>query len=78
MGYSVWFSDLNHAITALTEKVPCLSCFTCIRGNYLGNFIIEAGDNIKYMVKHEDWSVWKSVEEEQPSGFIECHWEEVK
>ena len=77
MGYSVWLQDLNNVVTALSRKVH-ISCFTAIHGNCYGDFIIEVDDDTKYLVKHDDWSVWKRVEDKRPSGFINCYWEEVK
>lgn len=79
MGYSVWLQDLNNVVDALSRKVH-ISCFTTIRGNCYGDFIIETDNDTTYLVKHDDWSVWKCVEGKRTAGLISrhWHWEEVK
>ena len=56
--YRVWFDDLERAIDAVRSKASP-RMFSSIRGNAYGDFIIEIDDNITYVVKHDDFSVWR-------------------
>lgn len=56
--YRVWFTDLEKAINAFRSKVPD-ELFSSIQGNAFGDFVITLDENSKYIVKHDDWSVWK-------------------
>lgn len=55
--YSVWFCDLEKAIKALKEKVPNLSTFCSIEGNFHGDFVIK-NETETWIVRHDNFSVW--------------------
>lgn len=57
--YRVWFKDLEKAISTFRSKVPD-ELFCSIEGNAFGDFVIVIDENSRYIVKHDDWSVWKT------------------
>lgn len=57
--FRVWFDDLEKAIAAVRSKTSH-ELFTSISGNYKGDFVFQIDDEIRYIVKHEDFSVWKN------------------
>lgn len=62
--YRVWFMDLERAVDALIEKVEqneniTLEMFGSIEGNAYGDFVFRINKDRTYVVKHNDFSVWK-------------------
>lgn len=57
--YRVWFDDLEKAIAALRAKTDA-QMFCSISGNWNGDFIFQIAEDRKYLVKHEDFSVWQN------------------
>ena len=55
----VWFSDLDKAIKALLHAIPHLTMLCNIRGNPHGDFIFSIDEDVSYLVKHDDFSVWR-------------------
>lgn len=56
--YRVWFSDLEKAIVAFRAVVKD-DLFSSIEGNAYGDFIFRIDESVTYIVKHNDFSVWK-------------------
>lgn len=54
--YRIRFDDLEKAIAAFRKVVPD-ELFCSISGNAYGDFIFEISEDIKYTVKHNDFSV---------------------
>lgn len=57
--YRVWFDDLEKAIAAVRSKTPH-ELFGSISGNAYGDFVFQMDDETKYVVKHDDFSVWRN------------------
>lgn len=70
--YSVWFSDVKKAISAINAKLPDMTTFCSIEGNAYGDFVIKNSTDT-YIVKHQDFSVWHL---EGP--WYEGNWVEIK
>lgn len=70
--YRVWFTDLEKAIAAVREKTGA-ELFGSISGNWMGDFVFEIADDRKYIVKHEDFSVWQNFGDWRNSD-----WREIK
>ena len=58
--YRVWFQDLEKALKVFQEKVPC-DLFCSIQGNAHGDFVFYIDELDTYIVKHDDFSVWKLI-----------------
>lgn len=71
--YSVWFDDLEKAISALREKYPSMATFCSIHGNCNGDFVVKDSVNT-FIVRHEDFSVWIFKGKDWRTG----QWVEVK
>lgn len=67
----VWFEDLERAIAAVRAKDRRRHLFCSISINLKGDFVFEIDDGYKYIVKHEDFSVWESFGENSD-------WREIK
>jgi hypothetical protein len=70
--YRVWFDDLEKAIAAL-RKVERDALFCSISGNAYGDFVFEIAEGITYIVKHNDFSVWRNV-----GDWRNPDWREIK
>lgn len=70
--YRVWFDDLEKAIAAL-RKVMKDELFCSISGNWKGDFIFEIDNERKYIVKHDDFSVWRNC-----GDWRNPDWREIK
>lgn len=70
--YRVWFQDLEKALKVFQEKVPC-DMFCSIQGNAWGDFVFYIDKTDTYIVKHDDFTVWKSIRDG-----ICTQWEEIK
>ena len=57
--YRVWFDDLEKAIAAF-RAVVMDELFESISGNVYGDFVFQIQGNIKYIVKHNDFTVWRN------------------
>lgn len=64
--FRVWFDDLEKAI-AVFRKVVTDELFCSISGNYMGDFVFQMNDEVKYIVKHEsfragntEFTVWRN------------------
>jgi len=57
--YRVWLADAEKAIAAF-RKVVKDELFCSISGNWKGDFLFQIDDEIKYVVKHDDFSVWRN------------------
>ena len=55
-----WFTDLRYAIIAFASKRPNNFLFNEIRTTNNCDFIIISNREV-YLVKHEDFSVWRQV-----------------
>lgn len=70
--YRVWFDDLEKAIAALRKVVKDdLFCF--ISGNAYGDFVFKLDEEITYIVKHNDFSVWRNF-----GDWRNPDWREIK
>lgn len=56
--YRVWFNDLEKALAAF-RKVVKDDLFGSIEGNAYGDFVFRIDENVRYIVKHADFSVWR-------------------
>ena len=79
--YRVWFMDLERAVDALIEKVEqneniTLEMFGSIEGNAYGDFVFRIDKNRTYVVKHNDFSVWKQKTDWRDSR--DGMWKELK
>lgn len=70
--YRVWFSDLEKAIAAFRAVVTD-ELFGFISGNWKGDFIFQTDEDTKYIVKHEDFSVWRNF-----GDWRNPDWKEIK
>lgn len=70
--FRVWFCDLEKALVAF-RKVVKDDCFCKIEGNWDGDFLITLNERERYIVKCDDFSVWRPV-----GDWRNGHWEEVK
>ena len=70
--YRVWFDDLEKAIIAVRSKTS-RDLFCSIRGNAYGDFIFQMDDETKYIVKHDDFSVWRDFGDQRNPD-----WREIK
>lgn len=70
--FRVWFDDLEKAIAAF-RKVVDDPMFCSISGNFYGDFVFQTTENVKYIVKHEDFSVWRNF-----GDWRNPDWKEVK
>lgn len=70
--YRVWFDDLEKAIAAF-RKVVKDELFCSISGNWKGDFIFELDEERKYIVKHDDFSVWRNF-----GDWRNPDWREIK
>ena len=70
--YRVWFDDLEKAIASLRAKTSA-ELFCSISGNWKGDFVFEIAEGRKYVVKHEDFSVWQNF-----GDWREPDWREIK
>lgn len=57
--YRVWFDDLEKAIAVFRKEVGD-DLFCSIRGNAYGDFVFTIGEDIEYVVKHNDFSIWRN------------------
>ena len=57
--YRVWFDDLEKAIAAVRGKTGA-ELFCSISGNWMGDFVFQVDEDRKYIVKHDDFSVWQN------------------
>ncbi len=79
--YRVWFMDLERAVDALIEKVEqneniTLEMFGSIEGNAYGDFVFRIDKDRTYVVKHNDFSVWKKNTDWRDSR--DGMWKELK
>lgn len=58
--YSVYFQDLPIILKALAEKLPHLTTFTSIEGNYYGDFVVK-DDTHTWIINHNNLSVWEII-----------------
>ena len=70
--YRVWFDDLEKAIAAF-RKVVMDELFGSISGNAYGDFVFQMDDETKYVVKHNDFSVWRNF-----GDWRNPDWREIK
>lgn len=70
--YRVWFQDLEKALKVFQEKVPC-DMFCSIKGNGWGDFVFCIDELDTYIVKHNDFSVWKIIQ-----NGVGVEWKEIK
>ena len=70
--YRVWFCDVEKAIAAVREKTGA-ELFCSISGNWKGDFVFEIAEDRKYIVKHEDFSVWQNF-----GDWRNPDWREIK
>lgn len=70
--YRVWFQDLEKALKVFQEKVPC-DLFCSIKGNAWGDFVFYIDETDTYIVKHDNFTVWKLL----TNGVCQ-QWEEIK
>lgn len=70
--YRVWFDDLEKAIAAF-RKVIHEELFCSISGNFYGDFVFEIAEDIRYTVKHDDFSVWRNF-----GDWRNPDWREIK
>ena len=70
--YRVWFCDLEKAIAALRAVVTD-DLFCNIKGNYHGDFVFEMNETTTYIVKHEDFRVWRNF-----GDWRNPDWREIK
>lgn len=56
--YRVWFDDLEKALAAVRSKTAH-ALFCSISGNACGDFVFKIDEDTTYIVKHEDFSVWR-------------------
>jgi hypothetical protein len=56
--YRVWLTDVEKAIDVLRSKVE-IEMLGSICGNANGDFLFHISDDLTYLVKHDDFSVWK-------------------
>ncbi len=71
--FSVYFCDLPKVIEAIKTKLPNLTTFCSIRGNFFDDFVIKNETDL-WVVKREEFSVWH-LEEDEEHGPI---WVEIK
>lgn len=57
--YRVWFSDLDKALAIIRDKIVD-DLFCSIEGTAYGDFIFRINDEITYIVKHDDFTVWRN------------------
>lgn len=65
----VWLTDLQMVLMILRTKCPEVLTFQRIYITPLGDIDIKTSDE-RYVIKHEDFSVWREVEK--------WIWEEIK
>ena len=70
--YRVWLADAEKAIAAVREKTGA-ELFGSISGNWMGDFIFQIDDDRKYLVKHDDFSVWQNF-----GDWRNPDWREIK
>ena len=70
--YRVWFQDLEKALKVFQEKVRC-DMFYSIQGNAWGDFVFYIDELDTYIVKHDDFTVWKAIRDG-----VCTQWEEIK
>ena len=70
--YRDWLSDAEEAIAAIREKTSA-DLFCSISGNWKGDFVFQIDDDRKYIVKHEDFSVWQNF-----GDWRNPDWREIK
>ena len=66
--YSVWFEDLESVIQLLRQYLPKELTFKSIKGDALGNFVIETEENT-YIVDNMDFSIYKML-----GTWDDCTW----
>lgn len=71
--YRVWFDDLEKAIAAL-RKVMKDELFCSISGNAYGDFVFKIDEERTYIVKHDDFSVWRN----RSNDWRNPDWREIK
>lgn len=64
-----WICDLHQALLVFAAKCPEVLTFQRICITPLGDIDIKTSDE-RYVIKHEDFSVWREVEK--------WIWEEIK
>lgn len=64
-----WICDLHQALLVFAAKCPEVLTFQRIYITPLGDIDIKTSDE-RYVIKHEDFSVWREVEK--------WIWEEIK
>jgi len=70
--YRVWFNDLEKAITAVRSKTSD-DLFCSISGNGYGDFVFKMDEDITYIVKHNNFSVWRNF-----GDWRNPDWREIK
>ena len=70
--FRVWFDDLEKAIAAL-RKVVTDDLFCSVCGNYHGDFVFKMNEEITYIVKCGDFSVWRNF-----GDWRNPDWKEIK
>ena len=70
--YRVWFDDLEKAITAL-RKVMKDELFCSISGNADGDFVFKIDEERTFIVKYDDFSVWRNF-----GDWRKPDWREIK
>ena len=70
--YRVWFDDLEKAIAAVRSKTSH-DLFGSISGNAYGDFVFKIDEEITYIVKHDDFSVWRNC-----GDWRNPDWREIK
>ena len=71
--YRVWFDDLGKAITAYRSVIKD-ELFGSISGNASGDFIFRRDDDSTFLVKHDDFSVWRASGDWQNPDY----WRKIK
>lgn len=59
MLYRVWIQDVEKAITVFRKAFPYKTMICGINGNAHGDYILIIDENERYLVKHDDFSIWK-------------------
>ena len=57
--YRVWFEDLQKAVIAFRARTKH-NLFYSVSGNAYGDFVFKIDEEITYIVKHDDFSVWRN------------------
>jgi len=70
--YRVWFEDLQKAVIAFRAKTGH-NLFSSVSGNADGDFVFKIDEGITYIVRYDDFSVWRNF-----GDWRNPDWREIK